>query len=220
MPEFWRVEFHCHTHRSPDCLTTPARLLAACRRRGIDRVVVTDHNEIRGALEARSLDPQRVIVGEEIETRRGELLAVFVQERVPPGLEPEEAIRRLRAQGAFIAVSHPLDRQRGWALPDLLEILPLVDALEVFNARCLLPAYDRAAAALAREHGLPGIVGSDAHSAMEIGRATLLLPPFEDADGLRAALREACPRVRRSSPLVHLVSSGARLIKTVLDMSD
>src|SRR5574341_256822 len=139
-----RVEFHCHTIYSRDSLTRPEGLLAACRRKGIDRVVITDHNTIAGALLCQQIDPQRFIVGEEILTQAGELLAAYVQEEVPPGLEPKEAIRRLRDQGAFISVSHPFDTMRKghWSLELLLEIAPLVDAIETFNARCYLPVYN------------------------------------------------------------------------------
>ena len=101
-------ETHCHTHYSRDSLTPPAALVAACRSKGIDRVAITDHNSIAGALEAHRIDPERVIVGEEVMTSVGELLAFFVKEEVEPGLEPLEAIRRLRSQDAFISVSHPI----------------------------------------------------------------------------------------------------------------
>ena len=115
----------------------PAKLLAVCQARGIDRVAITDHNTIEGALEARRLAPQRVIVGEEIMTDRGELLGYFLHERIPPGLSAQETIQRLRDQGAVISVSHPFDSVRAgsWSESDLRQILPLVDAIEVFNAR-------------------------------------------------------------------------------------
>ena len=80
-----RVEFHCHTYYSEDSLTSPQALLEACQRMQIDRLVVTDHNSIDGALEAQQLDPQRFIVGEEVRTTAGELLAFFVQQAVPAG---------------------------------------------------------------------------------------------------------------------------------------
>ncbi len=111
----WRVEFHCHSRYSPDSLSSARGLIDAARDRGIDRLVITDHNTIRGALAAKALDPERIIVGEEILTQRGELLAAFVSEEVPAMLDPQEAIQRLRQQGAFISVSHPFDRARsGW----------------------------------------------------------------------------------------------------------
>ena len=84
-----RVEFHCHTVYSSDSLMRPEDLVRVCRKKGIDRLVVTDHNTIRGALEAKSIDPELVIVGEEIRTSRGELLGAFMTEEIPRGLRPE-----------------------------------------------------------------------------------------------------------------------------------
>src|SRR4026209_2447703 len=89
-----RVEFHCHTHASKDSLTRPRDLVNVCHRKGIDRLIITDHNTVAGALAAQALDPGLVIVGEEIMTTRGEILAAFVSEEVPPHLSPAEAIRR------------------------------------------------------------------------------------------------------------------------------
>ena len=142
-----RIEFHCHTHASKDSLTPPADLIAAARRKGIDRLIITDHNTIAGARAAQALDPELVIVGEEIMTTRGEILAAFVTEEIPPSLSPTETIRRLKDQGAFISVSHPFDKFRlgGWKEDDLLEILPQVDAIEVYNSRCMFPGFNRAA---------------------------------------------------------------------------
>jgi hypothetical protein len=210
-----RVEFHCHTCFSGDSLARPAAILAACRRKGVDRLVITDHNRIAGALEARKLDPQRVIVGEEIMTRAGELLAAFVTEEIPAGLPPLVAIARLRAQGAFISVSHPFDLMRSghWALPDLLKITPLIDAIETFNARCNLPLYNQQASQFAIEHNLPGTAGSDAHAIFEVGRVTMLLPDFKDAAGLREIIRQGRVAGALSSPWVHLVSRFASLSK-------
>jgi predicted metal-dependent phosphoesterase TrpH len=211
------ADLHCHTRHSKDCLMRPSRLLDLCRRRGIDRLAVTDHNTIRGALEAAALDPERVIVGEEIMTTCGELLAYYVQEEVPPGLAPEEAIRRLRLQGAVVSVSHPFDglRAGAWAEGDLERILSLVDAVEVFNARVARDRANHRASAIAQRACLPGTAGSDAHSGPEVGRAGLRLPPFADADGLRFALQEGEVVGRRSSYLVHLLSRYAALVKRV-----
>ncbi|HUH97113.1 MAG TPA: PHP domain-containing protein [Anaerolineales bacterium] len=209
------VEFHCHTVFSKDSLTSPRQLVEACRRRGIDRVIVTDHNVIGGARAARALDPERVIVGEEIMTTRGEILAAFVTEEIPPGLSPQETIRRLRAENAFISVSHPFDEWRsgGWQTQDLLEIVPLVDAIEVYNSRCMRPVFNRRAREFAEEHHLAGTVGSDAHAAFELGRSRVWLEPFDGPDGLRNAMRQAEYQTRWSLPWVHLTSRYATLRK-------
>ncbi len=212
-----RTEFHCHTMYSKDSLLPPRALVNACRRKGIDRVIVTDHDNIRGGRAAHELDPERVIVGEEIMTTRGEILAAFVTEEVPPRLSPQETIQRLRDQGAFISVSHPFDawRRGGWEEADLLEITPLVDAIEVFNSRCVVPAYNQQAIAFAQEHDLAGTVGSDAHAAFELGRSVLLLEPFADADGLRRVIRAATSETLISPPWFHFVSRYAKVRKQI-----
>jgi hypothetical protein len=215
-----RLEFHCHTVYSKDSLMSLQNLLENCRRKGIDRLVITDHNTIAGAVRAREMDSELIIVGEEIMTQDGELLAAFVQEQVPPGLPPMEAVARLREQGAFISVSHPFDRFRkgGWSLTGLLEIAPWVDALETFNARCILPDSNRQAQAFARQHGLPGTVGSDAHVTAEVGKATLLLPDFSDAEGLRRSLPEAQAQVSLSPPWIHITSRYAKWKKKRMEI--
>jgi len=210
-----RVEFHSHTVFSEDSLTSPQKLLEACRRKNIDRVIVTDHNTIAGAGAAQALDPQHVIIGEEIMTTRGEILAAFVTEEIPAGLLPRETILHLRQQNAFISVSHPFDEWRsgGWQETDLLEILPLVDAIEIFNSRCMSAAFNRRALAFAEQHHVAGTVGSDAHAAFELGRSLVLLEPFDGPDELRKVIHMAQYQMRASSPWVHLTSRYAVLRK-------
>ncbi|HMK09516.1 MAG TPA: PHP-associated domain-containing protein [Anaerolineales bacterium] len=210
----WNVELHCHTYWSKDSLASPRALLAACRRRGIDRLAVTDHNSLGGAREAAALAPDLFIVGEEILTTEGELLGYFLTEEVPPHLSPQETIDRLRRQGAVISVSHPYDLARhGWREEILRPLLPQLDALEAFNARTYSAKPNAQAAALAAEHGLPGLAGSDAHAPFEIGRGLTQLEPFHDAESFRRSLAAARLVARRSPPWVHLVSRYAVLRK-------
>jgi predicted metal-dependent phosphoesterase TrpH len=217
LPDYCNVEFHCHTIFSKDSLTRPENLVNTCRRKGIDRVVVTDHNTIAGARAAQALDPELVILGEEIMTTRGEILAAFVREEIPKGLTPQETIRRLKDQGAFISVSHPFDTMRkgGWKEPDLLEILPDVDAIEVYNSRCMNPKFNREARQFAEKHNIAGTVGSDAHVTFELGRSLMSLEPFEGPEELRKIIRTGTPKVRWSLPWVHFTSRYASLYKKV-----
>ena len=209
------LEFHCHTHASKDSLTHPADLIATAHRKRIDRVVVTDHNSIVGAREAQTIDPELIIIGEEIMTTRGEILAAFVQDEIPANLTPQETIARLKEQGAFISVSHPFDEMRkgGWMENDLLEILPLVDAIEVYNSRCMLPRFNRRAGLFAQKHNVAGTVGSDAHAAFEVGRSLLLLDQFTGPEGMRQVIRGAKMRVKWSPWWVHFISRYASMKK-------
>ena len=211
-----KVDFHTHTYRSKDSLTSIAKFIAAARASGLDRVVVTDHNTIRGALEAFEAAPDIVIPGEEVQTTEGELLAAYVTKEVPRGLEPLEALKCLKDQGAFISVSHPFDpRRSGWRLETLEMLVPLIDAIEIFNARVISPRHNQLAQKFAAAHNLPGTAGSDGHHPSEIGRAYLMIPDFNDAESLRTAIRSASAGGRISSPFVHLYSTRAKLIKAL-----
>lgn len=211
--EIWRVDLHLHTHYSRDCAVSPRRLVEVARERGLSRIAVTDHNRIAGALEAHALAPDFVIVGEEIKTDSGELLAYFIREEIPAGLSPEETIRRIREQGGIVGVSHPLDQLRREAMGRdvLLRILPHVDCLEVFNARVVWPSDNARALAFAGEHGLPGAAGSDAHSVYEVGRAYVEVPPFGGPQEFLEALKQGRAVGRLSTPLVHLISTVNKL---------
>lgn len=206
-----KLEFHCHTNASKDSLTKPADLIKTARRKGLDRLVVTDHNSIAGAVAAQRLDPELIIVGEEIMTTRGEILAAFVKEEIPAGLSPYETITILKEQNAFISVSHPFDRLRkgGWFVKDLLEIIHQVDAIEIFNSRCMIPVFNWQAKWFAEKHNLAGTVGSDAHANFEVGKSVLMLDQFEGADGMRKVIRQAKYKTRLSSWLVHYASRYA-----------
>jgi predicted metal-dependent phosphoesterase TrpH len=214
MDRLLKVEFHCHTDYSRDSLIPVDRLLVTARQRGLDRLVITDHNRIDGALEAQKLDPELVIVGEELLTSRGELLVAFVKEALPRGIDAFDAIRELRAQGAFISVSHPYDlRRHGWRLNDLIAIAPMVDAIEVFNARCQTNGLNQRAAEFAEDYHLAGTAGSDAHTLREVGRATFTVPFFQSGEELRKVISQAKIEGRLSSPFIHLTSTFARFTR-------
>jgi predicted metal-dependent phosphoesterase TrpH len=210
-----KVDFHCHSIYSPDSLNNIRGLARSAGKAGLDRLVITDHNSIKGAIEAKKINPDPFIVGEEIKTTKGEILAVFVKEKVPAGLTPEETIYLLREQGAFISVSHPFDPYRGWKRRDLEEISPLIDAVEVFNSRCFAKEMNDLAGDFAREHGLGGTIGSDAHLLSEVGSSYVELPYFDDAATLKEALFSGIPHTNLSSPMVRLGSRFALAVKSL-----
>jgi len=204
-----RAEFHCHTVYSHDSSNRIPLLLHAAEERGIQRLAITDHNTIQGAMKAKEQDPERVVVGEEILTTHGELLGYFLEKEVPRRLSPMETIDRLKKQGAVIVVPHVFDRRRhGWRSEDLEQILPHVDALEVFNARCLNPRTNRMGREFAEGRGFAMTAGSDAHSVVELGLASVWLPAFNDPDELREALKFSRIEGRLLSPLDHFKASA------------
>lgn len=207
-----RVELHSHTHYSRDCLTSFKQVVTRCRKLGIDKIAITDHNTAESALAFAKLEPDLIIIGEEIMTTEGEILAFFMQETIPAKLTPAETIRRLRDQGAFISVSHPFDRLRkgAWTKEQLDGIIEHVDAIEVFNSRCIWNSDNQKAADYARAHQVMGTVGSDAHTPIELGRATLILKPFTDAASFTESLKTAQQDVKLSSAWIHWASTIAK----------
>ena len=216
-----KFETHCHSNRSKDSLNKLVDLIRVAKKKNISRLAITDHNRIDGAIAAKEKAPDLIIVGEEILTTKGELLAFFVKELVPSGLSPMEAIERLRDQNAFISVSHPFDMLRqGWEIADLKIISPFVDAIEIFNARCFSKGINDQAVQFAKENNLNGTVGSDAHTLPEVGKAVLSIPEFFDADSLRQVLPYATGITNYSSPLVRFGSSYARLFRIIKNQNE
>jgi len=209
-----RLDCHSHTNRSPDGWMKPAELVERAREIGLDRIVVTDHGEIEGALEAHSLAPELVIVGEEITAACGtDVIGVFVTERIPQRLPFAEVVERLRAQGAIIYAPHPFAYARSSAAR-AQRVLAVADVAEVFNARAFLPRWNRDARQAAASRQLPMAAGSDAHFGRELGRAYTEVPDFRTAAELRAALRATAPVcVRLSSPFIHLASGSLIVVR-------
>ncbi|MCD6519760.1 MAG: PHP domain-containing protein [Anaerolineae bacterium] len=213
-----KVDLHIHTRFSNDSLTTLEDVLRWARRRGLDALAITDHNTIEGALRLAQRSPIPIIIGEEIRTRQGELIGLFLQEPIPPNLSLRETAELIHKQGGIVYVPHPLDRVRHSAVgrEALLRIISQVDAIEVLNARVTFPLDNQLARELAQRYDLPQGAGSDAHQGFEIGRAYVEMPPFEDATSFLQSLRRARLGGRLSSPLVHVGSMYAKVAKELI----
>lgn len=207
-----RIDLHCHTRYSGDSLTTRDALLRWMDRRELDMVAITDHNTIAGALDFAARTPDRFLIGEEIKTPQGELIALFIEEEVQAGLSLQESIDRIRAQGGLVGASHPLDRWRGEAMgQETLEAIHgRLDFLEVFNARTVFSRDNRLAQEFATYWGLPGSAGSDAHAACEVGRTYVEMPAFDGPDSFLVSLAQGQIAGRLSIPAIHLYSTYAK----------
>jgi predicted metal-dependent phosphoesterase TrpH len=206
---------HLHTSRSFDSLNDPDAVVRTALARGIDRVCITDHNEIAAALELKDRYPGRVIVGEEVETAEGvDLIGLFLHELIPKGTPAREACSAIRAQGGLVYVPHPFARGKGGGGRILSEIADLVDAVEGFNARIHSPRLNEAAVSWAEARGIAVGAGSDAHTLREVGRAYVELQSFDDEPrAFLAALRQGRIEGRLSSWAVHLGSTYAKIRK-------
>lgn len=176
-----RVDLHTHTMWSGDSTTTPDEFAASLSASGLDVVCITDHNAITGAVELADLLECRVIVGEELRTAAGEIIGLFLTERVPMGISHLEAARAIRDQGGVVYIPHPFDPMRNnlteTALYELAEA-DLIDAVEVVNAKTSLRSLNRRAAEFAAEFGIVAGAGSDAHVPEALGAAWVEIDDF------------------------------------------
>jgi predicted metal-dependent phosphoesterase TrpH len=194
------VDLHMHTDHSYDCATPVEVLLATARERGLGAIAVTDHNEISGALEAAEQaarfgpdPPVKVIVGEEVKTaEQGEVIGLFLQEKIPRGMSLQETIAEIRRQGGLVYVPHPFDRLH--SVPDyehLLAVLAEVDAIEVFNPRVAISSFNEEARRFAEKYRIVAGAGSDSHVAQGLGSVRIRMRDFEGPAEFLASLRDA-----------------------------
>jgi predicted metal-dependent phosphoesterase TrpH len=190
------VDIHMHTDHSSDCVTPVEVLLATAAERGLGAIAVTDHNEISGALEARDKAAEfgvKVIVGEEVKTKdQGEVIGLFIEEKIPRGMSLEETIAEIRRQGGLVYVPHPFDRLH--SVPDyehLLAVVDDVDAIEVFNPRIAIAAWNEEAVRFAGKYRIPGGAGSDAHVAQGLGAVRIRMRDFDGPEEFLESLRDA-----------------------------
>ncbi|MEY2582748.1 MAG: hypothetical protein QOE09_2597 [Ilumatobacteraceae bacterium] len=183
---------HSHTMWSGDSTTTPEELAAAVADAGIDVLCITDHNAIKGAVDLLHRLSCRVVVGEELRTHAGEIIGLFLEQRIPVGVQPDEAARAIRAQGGIVYIPHPYDPMRrnlSEAALDALIDMGLVDAIEVINAKTSLRSLNERAASTAESHDLAAGAGSDAHVPDAIGAAYVEMPDFDGPRDFMAKLR-------------------------------
>ncbi|MBK5221072.1 MAG: PHP domain-containing protein [Thermoleophilia bacterium] len=191
------VDLHMHTDHSGDCATPVEVLLQTARDRGLGAIAITDHNEVSGALEARRIaadfDDLEVIVAEEVKTaEQGEVIGLFLEEKIPKGLTMAETIAAIREQGGLVYVPHPFDRFH--SVPDyehLLDIVEEVDILEVFNPRVAVTAFNEEAVRFASKYRIVPGAGSDSHVAQGLGSVRVRIHDFEGPAEFLEAMRDA-----------------------------
>jgi glycosyltransferase involved in cell wall biosynthesis len=207
--EHIHCDLHMHTDHSPDCATPAELLLETAKARGLGAIAITDHNEISGALEARQIAERiggiKVIVAEEVKTaHEGEVIGLFLSERIERGMSMRETIAEIRRQGGLIYVPHPFDRLH--SVPDyehLLEIVDDIDILEVFNPRVAFSAFNEEAVRFARKYSIVPGAGSDSHVAQGLGSVKIRLRDFDGPEEFLESMRDA-DIVRKHKNLVYV----------------
>jgi len=191
------VDLHMHTDHSGDCATPVDVLIHTARDRGLGAIAITDHNEVSGALEARKLAEElgdiKVIVAEEVKTaEQGEVIGLFLEEKIPKGLTMAETIAEIRRQGGLVYVPHPFDRFH--SVPDyehLLDMVEEIDILEVFNPRIAVTSFNEEAVRFASKYRIVSGAGSDSHVAQGLGSVRQRIHDFDGPAEFLEAMRDA-----------------------------
>jgi glycosyltransferase involved in cell wall biosynthesis len=218
---FIDCDLHMHTDHSPDCATPVEVLLETAKERGLGAIAITDHNEVSGALEGREVAARiggiKVIVAEEVKTaHEGEVIGLFIEEKIERGMSLAETIAEIRRQGGLVYVPHPFDRLH--SVPDyehLLKVVEEIDILEVFNPRIAISSFNEEAVRFARKYGIVPGAGSDSHVAQGLGSVKIRLRDFEGPEEFLESMRDA-DIVRKHKNLVYvqalkfLQTSGGR----------
>ena len=198
------VDLHMHTDHSSDCATPVDVLLATAVEVGLGAIAVTDHNEISGAHDAAAKAADygiKVIVGEEVMTAdQGEVIGLFINEKIPRGMTLEETILEIRRQGGLVYVPHPFDRLH--SVPDyehMLAIVSDIDAIEVFNPRIAIPAFNEEAVRFAAKYRIVGGAGTDGHVAQALGAVRITMRDFDGPEEFLESLRDANIAAKPSS---------------------
>lgn len=215
------VDLHSHSAASFDSLSDPRKMVKKAERLGLTHLAITDHERVDAAQRARDFAGERlqVIVGEEIRSVDGDIIGLFLEHAVAPGMSAADTAAAIHEQGGLVGLPHPFDGLRssggsaaGAAERRLEQLAAIVDYVETHNARAYRDA-NPLAAAFAAGHGLPGIASSDAHSIMELGIASTALPgAFVDAAGLKELLFAADPLPGRASYYVRLWTPVSKVV--------
>jgi len=182
-----KADLHIHTNFS-DGFSSPRKVVEAAIEKNIGCVCITDHHEIKGAVEAMRFGFDRnilVIPGIEVTTTLGDILGINVKKVIPAGLSPERTVEEIKGQGGLAIIAHPFD----WPIEDFMggaekirALGPGLVGIEVFNATVFVKSSNKRAFDFARKNNFSFTAGSDSHRADFLGRGYLELP-----DGIQSA---------------------------------
>jgi len=203
------VDLHMHTDHSSDCATPVEVLIETARDRGFGAIAITDHNEVSGAHAAAEvagqMDDFKIIIAEEVMTSdAGEVIGLFIKEKIPKGTSMADTLKEIKRQGGLVYVPHPFDRLH--SVPDyenLLNMVEDIDLMEVFNPRVAISSFNEEAERFARKYNIIPAAGSDNHVAQGLGSVRVRLRDFDGPEEFLEAMRGA-EITRRHKNLVYV----------------
>lgn len=219
-----RAEFHIHTRYSHDSILNKYFILLMCLLRKIKVVAITDHNEIYGAIKYQKFLKKfdiDVIVGEEIMTCSGEIIGLFLKEKIEPLQTTEQTIQQIKKQHGIVYLPHPYDEKRYKTVLKKEEMLKLqnqIDFIEVHNGRNISEKYSEKQKSIQEELNIMPIIGSDAHTFIELGRNYIEIDYFniEDfKDNMNNIIEKSEFHTKKCINFAHMLTKFARIITMI-----
>lgn len=215
-----RAEFHVHTRYSKDSILNKFFILMMCKIRKIELIAITDHNEIKGALKYRSFLSKyniEVIVGEEIMTVDGEIIGLYLTEKIEPFLSVEETIKKIRMQQGLTYLPHPYDEKRYKTVlkeERQKEFKNQIDFIEIHNGRNIKEEFDIKQKGIQERLNIIPIIGGDAHTFIEVGRNYIFLD-YNGKENLKNEIQKAEFHKSECIQIAHIITKFARIIKMI-----
>lgn len=165
------VDLHCHTVASPDGGLTETDIRKMLEIGSLDVIAVADHNVIHEAVRLQKIFGNQIIIGEEIMTTDGEIIGLFLEKVVQPGLSPKQTVEEIKKQNGIVYIPHPFEKARsGISAKSLDAIAKQVDIIEVINGRSFSKKAQKLAAEWAKQNNVAAFASSDAHGRIGWGK--------------------------------------------------
>jgi predicted metal-dependent phosphoesterase TrpH len=209
----YKIDLHTHSIISYDGAITEKQYQKLLESKSLDYIAVTDHNETRFARILQKKLGDKIIVGEEISTKEGDLIGLFLQQTIAPGQSVRDTVAAIHSQGGFVYIPHPFETMRKGLQQSVLEkISKDIDIVEVFNGRARFRGKAREALAFAETKKLAQASSSDAHCSSGVGSSYSIIAGIPTRDTLKKLLTTAM-LCRQYAPLLTLLSPAINKIK-------
>lgn len=219
-----RAEFHVHTRFSKDSILNKFLILIMCKIKKIKLISITDHNEVKGAIEYQRFLRKfgiEVIIGEEIMTDSGEIIGLFIKNKIEPFQTPEETIKQIRKQNGIVYLPHPYDEKRHKTVlkeEKQIKLQKQFDFIEIHNGRNISDKYSEMQQSIQEKLGITPIIGSDAHTFIEIGRNYVEIE-YTNIENFKSNMKNIIKksnfRKKKCIKISHTITKFARVIKMI-----
>ena len=199
-----KIDLHTHSVGSPDGGITAEEYGRLLNDKVLDMIAVTDHDSIEQALVIQNKLGPRIIIGEEITSLEGEIIGLFLKQKVEPGLSALQTVQAIKSQGGLVYIPHPFETVRKGITQSVIEsISDEIDIVEVYNGRAVFQNKGPQALTWARLHNKIGAASSDAHGLKGVGTTYSSVESVPNKESFLEVLKTARLTTKRP-PLLSL----------------